>query len=119
MRGDKGKLDHGKPMWDLLPFRQVREIVKVLTFGAVKYGPNKWQLVKNAEDRYFAALLRHLDAWKCGERFDQETGLHHLAHAGCCLLFCMYFDMKKIKPKPLGGFKKLWISLRRLFGTKH
>ena len=95
MRGDDKKRDHGKPMWDLLPFASVRSIVDVLTFGAEKYGQETWQEVPNAKSRYFAALMRHLDAWWSGERLDPESGHPHLAHAGCCLLFLMWFDGKK------------------------
>lgn len=95
MRGDEKKKDHGKPMWDLLPYRQVAQIVDILTFGASKYGPNQWQAVENPGDRYFAALMRHLTAWKEGEEIDEESGKSHLSHAGCCLLFLMWFDDNK------------------------
>lgn len=97
MRGDDAKKDHGKPMWDLLPFNQVKQIVEVLTFGASKYGPNKWQAVEDGRNRYFAALMRHLTAWLDGEKLDPESGKHHLAHAGCCLLFLMWLDDKDNK----------------------
>ena len=92
MRGDEKKKDHGKPMWDLLPYKQIAKIVDVLTFGAKKYGPNQWQEVDNPRDRYFAAMMRHLTAWRGGKSIDEESGLPHLAHAGCCLLFLMWFD---------------------------
>jgi hypothetical protein len=92
MRGDEQKKDYGKPMWDLLPYGQLSHIVNVLTFGAEKYGPHQWQKVENAKDRYFAAMMRHLTAWWEGERADPESGMPHLAHAGCCLLFLMWGD---------------------------
>lgn len=84
------KHDNGKPRWDLLPWRPVTEVVKVLTFGAGKYGADNWQTVPNARNRYFAAAMRHLTAWESGERLDPESGYHHLAHAICCLLFLMW-----------------------------
>ena len=83
------KDDTGKARWDLLPLKATREIVDVLTFGAAKYGANNWQLVEDHEARYVAALQRHLTAWRLGETCDPESGLHHLAHAGCCLLFLL------------------------------
>lgn len=86
------KHDLGKPMWDLLPLRTVSKIVDVLTFGAHKYSAGNWQLVPNAKERYFAALLRHLERWQSGEKTDFESGLSHLAHAGCCLLFLLWFE---------------------------
>lgn len=93
-RGDSHKHDHGKMMWDLLPLKEVEKIVQVLHFGALKYGPNNWQRVPDAKNRYFAALMRHLASWQSGEQNDSESGRSHLAHAGCCLLFLLWFDGK-------------------------
>ncbi|MBW1783068.1 MAG: hypothetical protein JRL30_20285 [Deltaproteobacteria bacterium] len=86
------KFDTGKPRWSLLPFFEVEEIVDVLTQGAVKYADDNWMSVKPGKDRYFSAMMRHISAWKNGERVDPESGRSHLAHAGCCLLFIMWFD---------------------------
>lgn len=87
-----------KDRWDLLPLGPVREIVRVLTFGAQKYAPGNWMKVDDAVERYYAALMRHLHAWREGESFDSETKLHHLAHAGCDLLFCLWFELKCVGP---------------------
>lgn len=92
MRGDENKHDAGKPMWDLLPWEQVEDVVHILTFGADKYGPLSWQQVEQAEDRYFAALMRHIVAWRKGEVVDAESGRPHLAHAVCNALFLMWFN---------------------------
>ena len=86
------KKDQDKDRWDLLPWRQVRDIVKVLTFGAQKYEDNNWKYVERPKDRYFAALHRHLSRWVDGERIDSESGLPHLAHAACCILFLLWVD---------------------------
>lgn len=83
------KFDSGKARWDLLPLNAVRAIVEVLTLGAEKYADHNWQKVEPFEGRYFAALMRHLEAWRGGERLDPESGHPHLAHAGCCLLFLL------------------------------
>lgn len=88
------KDDTGKPQWGLLPFEAVSQVVDVLTFGARKYAPGNWRHVPNANERYFDAAMRHLVAWKQGERLDPESGLHHLAHAGCCVLFALALDSK-------------------------
>lgn len=100
-----------KPRLELVPFEAVEEIADVLTFGAQKYGANNWR--RGARwGRYFAALLRHLFAWWRGEDLDKETGLSHLAHAGCCLFFLMTFtrngwgsDDRPVGPEP-GEFQK-------------
>lgn len=86
------KYDGEKGRWDLLPWGPLGEIVKVLTFGARKYDDDNWQQVSEAQRRYLAALLRHVVAFADGERLDPESGLHHLAHAGSCLLFLMWHD---------------------------
>lgn len=89
------KHDEEKPRWDLLPFRPVREVVKVLTFGSQKYEDNNWKHVEGARRRYIAAALRHITDWAEGERNDPETGYNHLAHATCCLLFLLWFDQRE------------------------
>ena len=81
------KYDENKPMWNLLPMESVEEVVDVLTFGAKKYSPDNWKKVD--KERYYAACMRHIVAWRKGETFDVESGLHHLAHAITCLLFIM------------------------------
>lgn len=85
------KYDCGKDPWHLLPIEEVEDIVKVLAYGAEKYGPNNWQNVEPAE-RYYAAAIRHLVAWRKGELVDPESGLAHLAHAACSLLFLGWKD---------------------------
>jgi hypothetical protein len=40
-------------------------------------------------DRYYAAALRHLPAWRGGEELDPESGLTHLAHALANAAFLM------------------------------
>jgi hypothetical protein len=86
------KFDAGKPRWSLLPQGSVASIVDVLEFGAAKYAPNNWQLVQDGQTRYYDAAMRHIEAWRNGEKQDQETGLSHLAHAGCCLMFLDWIE---------------------------
>jgi hypothetical protein len=86
------KHDTEKPRWDLLPLEAVAPIVDVLTFGAKKYAPDNWRTVPEWRRRYYAAALRHIVAWREGERIDTESGLPHLAHAGCCLMFLASLD---------------------------
>ena len=86
------KDDHDKERWDLVPWGPIRDFVRVLTFGAKKYAPNNWQKVPDATERYFAAAMRHLTAYRQDEIFDKESKLPHLAHAICCLVFMAWFD---------------------------
>ena len=89
------KDDQGRDRWDLLPWSATREVVKVVTYGAAKYAPMNW--VKVSKDRYYAAAHRHLSAWWLGEKTDTESGLPHLAHAACCILFCLALDLGETK----------------------
>lgn len=83
------KFDDGKPDWSLLPLDAIEEVVKVMSFGAKKYTRDGWRAVPNAEDRYLAAMFRHIRAHRSGEEFDEESGLPHLAHAATCLVFLL------------------------------
>lgn len=87
------KFDAEKPDFTLLPFDALTEVVKVLDFGARKYSRDNWRRVPNAERRYMAAALRHLIAHEQGETNDTESGLSHLAHAACCVLFLLSFKI--------------------------
>jgi hypothetical protein len=93
------KFDKGKQDWTLLPWDEVTDIVKVLDYGAKKYDRDNWQRVPDAVHRYEAAFFRHMVAFMHGEKNDKESGLPHLAHAGCCLLFLAWFDKNKKNKK--------------------
>ena len=86
------KYDAGKLRWSLLPLGTVLQIVKVLEYGAKKYHVASWKQVPEGRTRYYDAACRHIESWFNGERNDPETGLHHLAHAACNLLFLIWKD---------------------------
>jgi hypothetical protein len=83
------KDDQAKLRLDLVPWRALESMAAVLTHGAAKYGDDNWHRVLSPNRRYFAAALRHLGAWRLGQRNDPDTDLPHLAHAGCCVLFLL------------------------------
>ena len=89
------KYDQHKIRWDLVPFDAVNEIAKVLTFGAAKYDARNWEKGMNWS-RVFGAVQRHLTRWFHGQDKDRETGLTHLAHAGCCIFFLLAWEMRKV-----------------------
>lgn len=88
------KKDSGKLRWSLMPFNELKDVVKVLMKGAEKYSPDNW---KKCDDttRYKDALMRHVVAYVSGDKIDEEFGLSHLAHAMCNCLFLMWFDNNK------------------------
>ncbi len=107
------KDDSDKLRWDLLPVKATKEIVKVLSIGSKKYGPNNWKLVMQGEggkERYFAALMRHLMAWKDGEIYDPESGIHHLAHAACNALFLLQIECEDSKESSIETMMKAFES---------
>lgn len=93
--GQGRKDDGGKLPLHLLPPDAIVEIAKVLDFGAKKYAPRNWEKGMSWS-RPYAALMRHMFAWWAGEKADPETGLSHLAHAGCCLFFLLSYEQRHI-----------------------
>jgi hypothetical protein len=93
--GEGKKYDSEKDRWDLLNLEDLEGVVKILTFGAKKYSPNNWQMVENGVERYYAALLRHLVAWRKGEYLDSESGLPHVDHAFCNMYFLVHLLKKE------------------------
>lgn len=86
------KNDQEKNRLDLIEPEFIESVGQVLTFGAQKYEPNNWQKVEDAENRYYAAAMRHLMAWRKGEKTDPESGLSHLDHVACNIMFLQHFD---------------------------
>lgn len=84
-----------KLMWELLPLDVIEEVVRVYTFGARKYGPNKWQNLEDGYNRYKAALLRHLTLIDQGQHFDSESGLLHASQVAWNAIALCYFEMKE------------------------
>lgn len=89
------KFDSGKRRLSLIPIPCINAILDVLEFGAKKYEVDNWQQVPQAETRYFDAAIRHLFAWREGEKIDPDSGCHHLAHAACCVIFLLWFSIKE------------------------
>lgn len=84
------KHDAGKPQWHLVPWGPMTVVVRVLMHGAGKYSEDNWKGV--SPRRYENAAYRHLIAWSQGEATDPESGLPHLAHAICSLLFLLWHE---------------------------
>jgi len=86
------KDDQEKPRFDLIEPQFERKLAEVLTSGAARYGDENWKKVPEGRPRYYAALRRHLQAWREGELLDPETRKPHLIHAACCLMFLEWID---------------------------
>ena len=89
-----GKLD-----WDLLPTGPLREIIKCLTDGNLKYERDNWMLQDGEVMRdYRNAALRHIMAHKDGEIFipdpKSDMQVRHLAAAATSIMIMLYHEMK-------------------------
>lgn len=91
------KDDKEKNRLDLIEPEFIEGIGEVLTFGADKYEPNNWQNVEDAKNRYYAAALRHLMAWRKGEKTDPESGFSPLDHVACNIMFLKHFEREANK----------------------
>lgn len=80
------KYDNGKPPMSLLDRKWLEGVAQVLGFGANKYAAHNWRK-GITYSRLSDAALRHLLAFNDGEDTDPESGLSHLYHASCCLMF--------------------------------
>jgi hypothetical protein len=89
------KADSGKPMMSLIDPEFLEGLAEVLTFGAKKYAKHNWR-GGIAFSRLLDAAYRHLGAINRGEDTDPESGLPHIYHLTCCVMF--YSWMSKHRP---------------------
>ena len=85
------KFDEGKLPLHLLSTEAMNQTAAVLAFGADKYAEHNWRK-GFAWSRPLAAAMRHITAFNAGEDKDPESGLSHLAHAACCIMFLLEFE---------------------------
>lgn len=90
------RYDSDKPMWNLLDWEFIHEVVLVLTKGASKYSPENWKKGMSFS-RPLNSLIRHVYSWWRGENNDPETGCSHLAHACANLIFLFRYTIDKEK----------------------
>lgn len=87
----------GKLPWHLLPQDAMEELVKVLDFGAKKYGERDWEKgIPYSE--IISALMRHQKLFfQDGEDRDVESGLLHTAHILCNAMFLLTYQIRELK----------------------
>jgi hypothetical protein len=89
--GSAMKFDTDKLPVNLLSSEALLQTAAVLKFGADKYHAHNWR-DGFAWSRPLAAAMRHIMAFNDGEDKDPESGLSHLAHAACCIMFLLEFE---------------------------
>ncbi len=89
------KHDQGKPRISLIPYEFIAGLASVLTFGAKKYGSYNW--TKGFDySRLLDATYRHIGQFESGQDIDEESGLSHLLHATCGLMFLYMHTLLKL-----------------------
>lgn len=86
-RADRFNTD--KPKWSLVDFKSLEPMVNVLEFGAKKYSAHQWKIGLPTTE-ICESLLRHIFAYMNGENNDKDSGLPHIGHAMCNLMFLQY-----------------------------
>jgi len=99
---DAARDDVGKLRYDLLPVEWRRFLTEIFTFGAAKYDAWNWTKGMNYS-RMLGSMHRHIAAWEEGEGVDQESGLHHLAHAAWNALALVYYQEYGLGKDDRGG----------------
>lgn len=98
----------GKNMIELLPPEWIWGIGMVTTRGSIKYAIRNWE--RGMKWSYLVGCtFRHLIKFVCGERYDKETGCHHLAMVAWNALALMTYDIRKIGENDLVGNMD-WLS---------
>lgn len=95
MKADGGA---GKTNLDLFPVEFIEKVGQVLDFGAKKYSPDNWRkaVTPEAKTRIRSAFLRHWVEYRKDQNSkDAETGLPHLWHAACCIVFLTVLERDK------------------------
>lgn len=94
-KNDALRYDDGKVRLELIPPEWLWGLGLVLTKGAEKYAPRNWEKGMD-HGRVVGSLLRHLTQYQAGERYDKETGCHHLAMAAWNCLALMTYDIRAV-----------------------
>ena len=76
-----GRFSKDKIRHDLIAPWSLNELAKVYTYGTIKYDDDNWWKGLKWKKDVFGCIGRHIWKWFRGEKYDDESGLHHLAHA--------------------------------------
>lgn len=84
------KFDSEKVRFDLISVPALEGLARVLTYGASKYEAHNWR--KGIEwHRLIRATLAHFTSFMRGEDMDPESGLPHIDHVMCNVMFLSEF----------------------------
>jgi hypothetical protein len=92
----------GKNRLDLLPIEWAWALGDVMTQGSIKYAARNWERGM-AWSIMVGCTMRHLFKFMAGERYDKETGCHHLGMAAWNCLALMSYDLRGIGENDLAS----------------
>lgn len=90
------KYSKDKIQYSLIPPYALEEVARNLTVNLKKY-PNRenWKSVPNARQEYLDALMRHLESYRKGIKFDPDAlvpNIHELSAIIVNAMFLLEFD---------------------------
>lgn len=91
-----GRFSAGKVRHDLIAPWALNEVAKVYTYGTQKYDDDNWWKGLKWKRDVFGCILRHVWKWFRGEKYDDESGAHHLAHAAWNCFALMSYERHNI-----------------------
>lgn len=94
-KGEAMRADGNKVRLDLLPLQPIWDVGRVLSYGSIKYADRNWEKGMRWS-RCWGSALRHLFKWWMGEQCDNESGLPHLAHAACNIMYLQHYESHKV-----------------------
>jgi len=117
------RYNEGKLQWSLMHWKSLEPMIQVLMYGAHKYSifeddkgnkikgnevsvvdSKQLKLISSGRDNWkkgfpetelWDSFLRHTAAILDGEELDPESGLSHIGHQFCNLMFISYAQAKK------------------------
>jgi hypothetical protein len=87
------KFDGGKLRFDLIPVDVMKEVARVFTDGAVRYGSRNWE-AGMSWSRPYAATQRHLHDFWDGVDVDADSGQSPLAHVIVEAMFLLAYQLR-------------------------
>jgi hypothetical protein len=80
-----------KPKWSLVHFKSLLPMVSVLEYGCEKYARDDWKRGLDKKE-ILESMMRHLIDLMDADKYDSESGLHHIGHIMCNAMFYSYFE---------------------------
>ena len=88
------RFNQGKPQWHLMNYEAMEPMLKVLEFGAKKYGERNWMKGLSPQG-VLDSLQRHVAALMDGKTIDEESGLPIIGHVMANAMFYSFFTINR------------------------